>query len=86
MKYQTRYVEYSAISPCAKFRMPVVRKIEDERERERRVHGAVADPVHDLGEEERHASDPQVRAADVVVAGELGGRSRTSRSLPVSST
>ena len=26
-KYHVRYVEYSAISPCAKFRMPVVLKI-----------------------------------------------------------
>ncbi len=27
VKFQTRYVEYSAISPCAKLRMPVVRKM-----------------------------------------------------------
>jgi hypothetical protein len=27
VKNQTRYVEYNAISPCAKLRMPVVRKI-----------------------------------------------------------
>ena len=85
MKNHTRYVEYSAISPCAKLRMPGGAEDQHERERERRVHRAVADAVHELGEEERHL-DPQVRAAHVVVAGELGGAFPTTTIGPVSST
>src|SRR6476659_2312729 len=81
VKYQNKYVEYSAISPCAKLRMPVTRKISTSASASDAYTAPFPTPfITCVRKVDTYSSAPQVRAAHGVVAEQLvGGSGRDDR-------